>query len=161
MRRCVLVLLFALACVAMGMNAPAQNRREKLEKQVEPIPRGQWIWYDEGDPARGVPAATRYFRKVFKIDRPVQKVVDEATLDITADSKFTVWINGALVGSGNNWRHLYQFDVQKLMVHGDNCVAVRAKNNGAAAGFVVRLAYVPNGMTRMARVSDGSWKAAN
>src|SRR5207245_11426640 len=65
MRRRVLVLLFALACVAMGMNAPAQNRREKQEKRVEPIPRVQWIWYDEGDPARGLPAATRYFRKVF------------------------------------------------------------------------------------------------
>ena len=140
MRRSVLVLLFALACVATGIHAPAQNRREKQEKKVEPIPRVQWIWHDESGPVRDVPPGTRYFRKVFKIDRPVQKVVDEATLDITADSDFTVWINGALAGSGNNWRHLYQFDVQRLMVHGDNCIAVRAKSDGAAAGLVVRLA---------------------
>src|SRR5437762_5821956 len=83
MRRSVLVLLFALACVATGIHAPAQNRREKQEKKVEPIPRVQWIWHDESGPVRAVPPGTRYFRKVFKIDRPVQKVVDEATLDIT------------------------------------------------------------------------------
>src|SRR3712207_6745170 len=62
----------------------------------------QWIWFNEGTPVREVPSETRYFRRTFTIDRPVQKVVDEADLDITADNAFTVWVNGALVGKGND-----------------------------------------------------------
>ena len=56
----------------------------------------QWVWSDEGDPATNAPAGTRYFRQVFRIDRPLQKPVDEAQLDITADNAFTVWVNGAV-----------------------------------------------------------------
>ena len=39
----------------------------------------QWIWFNEDDPTQEAPAETRYFRRVFVIDRPVQKVVDEGT----------------------------------------------------------------------------------
>src|SRR5262249_37947571 len=63
----------------------------------------QWIWYDEGDPAQEAPAEPRYFRRVFVINRDVQKPVDEAELDITADNQFTVWVNGHLVGKGDRW----------------------------------------------------------
>src|SRR5262249_52642745 len=40
-------------------------------------------------------------------------------------------------------------------------VAVEAKNNRPSpAGLLVRLAYVPNGQSKEAMVSDGSWKAS-
>src|SRR5262245_34177433 len=78
----------------------------------------QWVWFNEGDPLKSAPAETRYFRRVFTVNRPVPKPVDEATLQITADNSFTVWVNGAKVGTGNCWQTLYSFDVKKHLVHG-------------------------------------------
>ncbi|HYT90487.1 MAG TPA: hypothetical protein VEL76_17405, partial [Gemmataceae bacterium] len=120
----------------------------------------QWIWFNEGDPARSAPAGTRYFRRVFNINRPVEIPVDEATLDITADDAFTVWVNGTRVGQGDNAKRVYRFDVKKHLVHGNNAISVEAKHTKGPAGLLVRLGYVPNGLTRLALVSDGSWKAS-
>jgi putative heme-binding domain-containing protein len=122
--------------------------------------RANWIWFNEGDPAKEAPKGTVYFRKVFKIDRPIQQPVDEGVLDITADDEFTVWVNGALVGMGTDWKHVKAFDVKKHLVHGDNVIAVAAVNNGGAAGLLVRLGYIPNGLSKVAVLTDGTWKAS-
>jgi putative heme-binding domain-containing protein len=116
----------------------------------------QWIWFDEGNPLVEAPAATRYFRRTFKVDRPV----DEATLDLTADNAFTVWVNGTRVGSGEDWKRVERFDVKKHLLTGANVIAVEARNDGAAAGLIVRLAYIPKGDTVKTLVSDGRWKAS-
>ncbi len=117
----------------------------------------QWIWFNEGDPATSAPAGNRYFRHSFTVGR----WADEATLDITADNAFTVWINGHKVGSGDDWKKVYRFDVRSHIVDGKNVIAVEARNGKAGpAGLLVRLGYVPNGQSRLAVVSDGSWKAS-
>src|SRR5262249_2032878 len=105
---------------------------------AQTLPAVQWIWFDEGDPLRDPPAEARYFRKGFTIARPVQKVVDEGTLDITADDAFRAWVNGREIGSGNTWQRVYQFDVMKHLVNGKNVVAVEAKNSSPGpAGLLV------------------------
>jgi putative heme-binding domain-containing protein len=146
--------LFVAACLAVGL---AQGPWGLWAQQAGGV---QWIWFNEGDPVQEAPAQTRYFRKVFAIDRPIQKPVDEATLDITADSAFTVWVNGALVGKGSDWKRVYRFDVQPHLVHGKNVIAVEATNSDGPAGLLVRLGYVPNGLSKLAVVSDASWKAS-
>jgi hypothetical protein len=101
--------VLALLVVGIGWYALAQT--EKAKPKPKPTPRpvtspsgaAFWIWHDEGEPAREAPVGTRYFRRVWEINRPTQIVVDEATLDITADNAFTVWINGKRIGSGSNW----------------------------------------------------------
>jgi putative heme-binding domain-containing protein len=118
----------------------------------------QWIWFNEGDPVNNAPAGTRYFRRAFNVSR----WADEATLDITADNAFTVWFNGVKVGSGDDWKKVYRFDVRPHIVDGKNVIAVEARNGKQGpAGLLVRLAYVPNGQSRLAVVSDGSWKASD
>ncbi len=57
-----------------------------------------WIWYPEGEPKRNAPLETRYFRRVFDLDGFLQP--EQAELAITADDKYTVWLNGELVGQG-------------------------------------------------------------
>jgi hypothetical protein len=128
--------------------------------QAQPTAKLQWIWFDEGKPAVSAPAATRYFRKVFAIDRDFQRPVDEAELDITADNAFTVWVNGTLIGKGDDWKRVYRFDVQKHLKHGKNIIAVEARNDGGAAGLLVRLGFVPNGLDKRAVYSDATWKAS-
>ena len=115
----------------------------------------QWIWFPEGAQAKSAAAEARYFRRTFQVSWPA----DEATLDITADSRFTVWLNGSEIGKGDTWRRVYAFDVKKQMVLGKNVVAVRAYPGMDAAGVLVRLGYAPNGQAKAAVVSEHSWKA--
>jgi putative heme-binding domain-containing protein len=158
--------VLALLVVGIGWYALAQT--EKAKPKPKPTPRpvtspsgaAFWIWHDEGEPAREAPVGTRYFRRVWEINRPTQIVVDEATLDITADNAFTVWINGKRIGSGSNWSQVYHFDVKPYLVHGRNVLAVEARNEGGPAGLLVRLSYTPNGQTRLVLYSDGEWKSA-
>jgi putative heme-binding domain-containing protein len=152
--------LFGLAFLLVGESlGPWDAQAQQKKKQADPK-RSEgvnWIWFDEGDPGKSAPAETRYFRKVFTMARPF---VDEAELDITADNEFTVWVNGAQVGRGKEWKRIYRFDVKKHIVNGQNVVAVRAHNTEGAAGLLVRLGYVPNGQSRTAVTSDSSWKSS-
>src|SRR5439155_16399922 len=86
--------------------------------------------------------------------------VDDGALDITADDGFKVWVNGIQIGQGSDSRRVFQFDVTSRLVHGKNVIAVEATNKKGPAGLLVRLSYVPNGMSRLAEVSDQSWKSA-
>jgi hypothetical protein len=115
-----------------------------------------WIWFDEGDPAREAPVGTRFFRKTFHVSR----TIDEAILDITADDEFTVWMNGALIGKGDKWKRVYSFDVKKHFAMGRNVIAVKATNASGPAGLLVRLGFVPNGVTREVITSNASWKSS-
>src|SRR5437867_8366984 len=76
----------------------------------------QWIWTSEGDPATAAPTGSRYFRRTFSVGR----WADEATLDITADNAFTVWVNGTKVGTGDDWKKVYRFDVRPFIEDGKN-----------------------------------------
>jgi putative heme-binding domain-containing protein len=134
-----------------------QSVQRKYDDAVRPV---QWIWFNEGDPAKDAPAGSRYFRKVFDINRDVQRPVDEGTLDITADDEFAVWVNGRQVGKGSDPKRVFHFDVTPNLVHGKNAIAVRATNMAGPAGLLVRISYVPNGLSRVVQSSDQSWKAS-
>jgi alpha-L-rhamnosidase len=127
---------------------------------AQAMARVQWIWFNEGDPAQEAPAEVRYFRRVFTITCPMQKPIHEASLDITANDEFTVWVNGVEVGKGDDWKRVYRFDVQRFLIQGDNLLAVAARNKGGNAGLLVRLSYVPQGLSRRFVVSDAAWKAS-
>jgi putative heme-binding domain-containing protein len=154
MRVVLTALFFGLSALALVANARADAKGAQAEGEP------QWIWFDEGDPAAQAPAETRYFRKVFKLKGAAEKAVDEAELDITADDQFTVWVNGKLVGTGDNWRRVYRFDLRTLLKNGENVIAVEARNHQGPAGLLVRMGYVPNGASKLAQLSDASWKAA-
>jgi putative heme-binding domain-containing protein len=119
-----------------------------------------WIWYPEDNPAEAAPAGTRYFRVDFNIPRPFANPTDEATLDITADDAFEVWFNGVRIGAGADPKRVFRFDVRQHALPGKNVVAVAATNKSGPAGLLVRLGYVPNGMSKLALLSNGQWRVA-
>jgi putative heme-binding domain-containing protein len=114
----------------------------------------QWIWLNEGDPLKKAPAEACYFRRAFDVPR----VVDEATIDITADKAFTLFVNGTVIGKGDNPKRVYHFDVKKHVIAGKNSVAIEAIGSGGPSGLLVRLMYVPNGQSVVGIPSDASWK---
>jgi putative heme-binding domain-containing protein len=118
--------------------------------------RVEWIWSAEGKAGEQSAAEARFFRRTFR----VQRIVDEATLDITADSAFKVWINGKEVGSGKNWKRVYAFDVKKFLVSGKNVIGVEAAGTKGNGGLLVRFTWVPNGISREVIPSNRAWKSS-
>ena len=115
----------------------------------------QWIW----SPAQNkdeVPVGDCFFRKTFSMGKP-----EAGQIQITADNRFELIINGRPVGTGNDWRQMQVYDVTKLLSRGKNCVAVRATNSDpGAAGLVARVLVKERGGTYEAFSTDATWKTS-
>ena len=124
---------------------------------------GDWIWFPEGEPSRDAPVATRFFRRAF--DLPEKAEVRSAKLRITADDKFTVWLNGQLLGSEANWREISTFDLTKALKPGGNVIAVQAENVAAPvkenpAGLIVGMQWELADGSHSGLHSDKDWRAS-
>ena len=112
-----------------------------------------WIWSHE-NAATKAEAGECAFRKTFNAAR-----VGDAKLEIAADNRFELFINGRHVGSGEGWNQRKLFDVTPLLLPGRNLVAVRAMNDGAdPAGLMVKLNLKPTIGATETIISDKSWK---
>lgn len=92
------------------------------------IDRARWIWSD--DDGRGT-NLWRWFRAEFSAS-PLQ---DTAVLSISADTRYRVWVDGALVGDGASsgvpWRQLVdRYDLDDLDPSVRHCVAVLVNATG-------------------------------
>jgi mono/diheme cytochrome c family protein len=83
-----------------------------------------WIWNDS-HAAEKAKAGHVYFRKTVKLD----KVPEDATAVMTADNTFTFYVNGKEVGSGNDFKNGYVFDLRPFLKAGENVFTVDAVNN--------------------------------
>jgi len=130
--------------------------------QTSTVALGDWIWYPEGNPSRDAPIAARFFRRRF--DLPKDIAVRSAHLRITADDRFTVWLNGKELGAGADWHQPTVINAAAAIVAGSNVLAVRAENvqapvaenpAGLAVGLDIELA---DGSKTLIR-SDAKWRA--
>jgi alpha-L-rhamnosidase len=87
-----------------------------------------------------------------------------ATLYLTADNFFTLFVNGKEVDHSaadpnniNVWQHVHTVDLMPYLAAGKNTLAVRAVNAGGVAGFVARL-ELPG---QAAVETDGTWKVSS
>ena len=78
-----------------------------------------------------------YFRK--EVTVPQGKKVTSALIRMTADNKFTVYLNDEKIGSGNSWQKVYDFDVTDK-IKNNNIVAIQAANtSGDICGLLFSL----------------------
>jgi lysophospholipase L1-like esterase len=113
----------------------------------------QWIWSTREAASKAAPGEVA-FRKGFDVAG-----VESATVVITADNAFDLFVNGRHVGSGDNRNKRWKFDIKPLLVLGRNILAVRASNGGEdPAGLAAELAIKPAGKAATSIVTDGSWK---
>jgi hypothetical protein len=123
---------------------------------------GDWIWFNEGDPAQDAPVAARFFRRVFTLSEGA--AVRSAVLRISADDRFTAYLNGHEVGSGAAWNAPGRFDVGAHLKPGVNVLCVRGENVAAAvaanpAGLIASLSINDGGTAVLVR-SDAHWRAS-
>ncbi len=128
--------------------------------RASPLKDAAWIWYPDGNPAVDAPAETRFFRKSF--DVPNREQVARASLRISADDAFIVFLNGEKIGNGEDWRAPGQFnEAARLIKTGANELSVTAVNKPASganpAGLIASLDIEFTDGSVLRFKSDSSW----
>lgn len=112
-----------------------------------------WIWSTK-DANQSAAAGDVYFRRAFNADAPTK-----GTVEITADNRYEVFVNGRNVGSGAEWQKRTRFDIGPLLVPGRNLLAVRATNDGQdPAGLVATIKIEQKDKPATEIVTDAEWR---
>ena len=152
----------------MGLLQPADWQAQWLgfttnTAASSPFDGARWIWFPEGNPAANAPRGDRFFRRLLQI--PAEAGVQRATITITVDDQFTLYVNGEEVGKSSGqidaWKELKTFDLKARLRTGANLIAVKAFNNANAAGLLARLDLECSPGPRITAVSDPSWKVTD
>jgi len=115
----------------------------------------QWIW-SPAHQKNEVPAVDCFFRKSFDLKAP-----ELGEVQITADNRFELFVNGVAIGHGEDWRQLQVYDISKYLRKGPNCVAVKVTNTDVgSAGLVARVLIKENGGTFESYSTNKSWKTS-
>jgi hypothetical protein len=122
-----LILLFLSLFLVVAAAAPSGSQAPSGARPARSW-LGKWIW-TEGEPSPR--NSYTYFRKTFQFDGP-QK---EAKVNITADSRYQLFVNGAFVGRGpvrsdRRWLYYDSWDVGSRLKKGKNVVAVLVHHYG-------------------------------
>lgn len=114
-----------------------------------------WIWYPEGNPLSDAPVGARFFRKAFN----VKDGIEDASLRITADDFYTIFLNNEKIGERKElpWQVVGKYNFKKKLVKGSNLVAVNVLNTGGPAGLIFDLQIQYESGEKEAVLSDESW----
>lgn len=111
---------------------------------------GNWIWTTNVTDKQ----TCRLWRSV---QVPADTFVSRATLRITADNGYRLFLDGREVGRGGDVFSLTDFDLTPLMSSGQHILAVEAFNDAANAGVILGLQIELSNGQKLAVVSDPSW----
>ncbi len=115
----------------------------------------QWIWSPEHPRGQAI-EGDGYFRKTIQLGS-----VEQATVTITADDRYELFINGKKIGAGTSIRQLEQYDVSRLLVRGRNVIGVRVTNIAPGpAALAARVFVKPRGGQWLSYSTDGSWRTS-
>ena len=112
---------------------------------------GSWIW-----DTNTFDKQTCYFWKT--LDIPPSKRVSNATLVMTVDNEYTLFLDGQIIGRMDDWREYWEYDVTLLMTPGRHVLAVKAYNSFAQAGLIFGLQVDFEDGSALEVKSDPSWK---
>ncbi len=111
----------------------------------------EWIWFPGEWETPGLTMAARRV-----VELPAEP--SEATLWMTADNRYRVWVNGAFAGEDTDFRRAERYDVARYLKSGRNVVAVQADNGNGPGGLLVEMRLrLPDGNTVWV-ISDGNLK---
>lgn len=112
---------------------------------------GLWIWE-----AKSADKQTCRLWKSFTI--PANTSVSHATLRITVDNGYRLFLDGREIGRGSDWRTITEYDVTWLLSPGRHVVAVEGFNDRLEAGLIFGLDIQLVDQNTMDVVSDNTWR---
>jgi hypothetical protein len=116
----------------------------------------QWVWDNPQAPTHDQTSAPRYLRRSFELPaRPAA-----AQICITADDRYTLFVNGQRVGASDDWNTVERYDVGSLLVAGKNAIAIEAINGSGPAGAIawLQIAAADQSTTTLGTAAD--WKVS-
>jgi putative heme-binding domain-containing protein len=134
-----LPVLFALLALPAGM-----------ARAADPAP--EWLW-TTNKPGE---TETVYLRRTFELTA----VPKSATFFGSCDNVMTLFVNGEMVTQHSAWESPVRENITKRLKAGKNVIAVRASNQGSAAGFIAQVSIEQPDGSKLVIVSDAAWKAA-
>ena len=110
---------------------------------------GQWIW----DTNTFDKQTVRFLKEV---EIPAGKVA-RATMHITVDNGYTLFIDGDEVGRGSDWRTVTEYDVTQLLSPGRHTLGIEGFNDRLEGGFIFGLHIEMASGEILDVASDDSW----
>ncbi|MCU0982152.1 MAG: hypothetical protein MUF25_23605, partial [Pirellulaceae bacterium] len=121
---------------------------------LPPLAKASWIWgAAEGDVCQ--------LRHVFTLD----DAPTAASVLITADNNYELYINGAAVGydagaGGDVWSSVERYDVTTRLARGRNVIGIRGTDLGGVRAVVAAVRVEVKDQPPLEFVTDASWRAA-
>lgn len=146
----------------IGYDAEPPAIYQKQESDQLGIEGSKWIWFDEGNPVKSAPIATRFFRKSFEIAS--DKNIKRARFALLVDNQATIFVNGQQAGQVSGWQSIHMIDVADKLTAGTNTLAIAVANEGDAAnpaGITGKLLVELESEGNMVVLTDNSWKASD
>jgi len=113
---------------------------------------GKWIW-----DTNTFDKQTARFLRAFDI--PAGEKVFRATLHITVDNGYTLFLDGNEIGRGSDWRTVTEYDVTKLLEPGHHVLGVEGFNDRLEGGFICGLRIELASQQVIEIVTDDSWSS--
>lgn len=148
----VLLLFFELAVNAQS-SVSTTNEEEDFTSEMNNWTNGlgSWIWASNCWDRQ-----TCQFWKNFEIPRNFS--IRHAILRITADNEYTLYLDGRELGRGAEWRHLGEYNLDRLLTPGKHVLAVKAFNSSSVAGLILGLRiYLYDGGVIQVK-TDNTWR---
>ena len=136
---------FNIGTVTVEAIYVTQIEAEKSAEELLTSWRGQWIWHYEDH--YKCTYSTRYFR--YHLNLP--GAADAGTMQITADDRVKLWINGTeiTVDGADDWESVGTVEgLEEYFVAGDNVIAIEVYNGTSAAALL---------FDGFVETADGQW----
>jgi signal transduction histidine kinase len=114
---------------------------------------GLWIWDDKTMDMQ----ACRFWRA---FELPSTNKVASASLFVTGDNEFRLYLNGRELGRGAEWRELFAYDLTQVLPPGQHVLAVEVVNSGASAGMLLGMRIDFEDGRHLIIKSDQDWRLA-
>jgi signal transduction histidine kinase len=143
----VMALFFAGVAPAMAQDDDASKKQ--MAEALGHLKK--WIW----DPETHDKQTVRFWR-AFTI--PPQATVSMATIYITVDNGYRLFLDGREIGQGSDWKTVSEYRVESLLKPGEHVLSVEAFNERLAAGLIFALNIEMPGKPPLEITSDESWQ---
>jgi len=121
----------------------------------------EWIWKREQEVDRDIlpRPGKRFFRHAFELADTAG--LRAASLWLSVDHAFQLYLNGQEVGSGKDWRYIFHKEVKPFLKPGRNLIAIAGTNEGQIpnpAGVLFELRLLLADSSVMEICSNTEWK---
>jgi hypothetical protein len=95
-----------------------------------------------------------WFKRTFTVEQPVQS----ASLSITAQKRYRLYLDGKLIGRDSGWWRAETYDLTELLSRGEHTLTVRVVPDADYAGLLINMRWQTKGGQTHQRNTGSAWR---